>query len=117
MLKNCDNCASTQVEPHDLPCRECITHEKWRPSSPNLADINEDYLLPPDPVNHPTHYTAGSIECIDAIRAALTPEEFRGYCKGNIVKYIWREKHKGGDESVKKAIWYAEKMIEEGNEK
>lgn len=59
-----------------------------------------------DMVNHPPHYTQGSIECIKAIRAALTPEEFRGYCKGNALKYLWREKLKGGDESLEKAIWY-----------
>ena len=51
-----------------------------------------------DPVN-PEHYRQGGIECIDAIEAALTPEEFRGYCKGNAMKYIWRMNHhaKGGD--------------------
>ncbi|MBX9754797.1 MAG: DUF3310 domain-containing protein [Pseudomonadaceae bacterium] len=59
-----------------------------------------------DMVNNPPHYKQGSIECIDAIRAALTPEEFRGYCKGNSLKYVWRELHKGGDESLKKAAWY-----------
>jgi len=63
-----------------------------------------------DPVNHPPHYNQGSVECIDAIRAALTDEEWRGYCKGNALKYIWRERHKGGDESVAKAAWYLERM-------
>ena len=65
-----------------------------------------------DMVNHPPHYTAGGIECFDAIKAALTEEEFRGYCKGNALKYIWREKHKGGDESMKKAEWYLNKLTE-----
>jgi hypothetical protein len=60
-------------------------------------------------VNHPPHYTQGGIECIDAIQAALTPEEFRGYCKGNALKYTWRERSKGQDESLKKAIWYLER--------
>lgn len=64
----------------------------------------------PDPVNHPPHYTAGGIECIDAIQAALTPEEFRGYCKGNALKYVWRERHKGGAESLAKAQWYLKRM-------
>lgn len=64
-----------------------------------------------DNVSHPPHYTQGGIECIDAIKAALTPEEYRGYCKGNIIKYIWRERHKGQDESVAKAIWYAKRLI------
>jgi len=63
-----------------------------------------------DVVNHPAHYTKGGIECIDAIRAALTPEEFRGYCKGNAIKYSWRERHKGGNEDLKKASWYLTKI-------
>ena len=63
-----------------------------------------------DLVNFPPHYRQGSIECIDAIRAALTEEEFRGYCKGNALKYIWRERHKGGDESLLKADWYIAKL-------
>ena len=59
-----------------------------------------------DNIQQPIHYTTGPIECIDAIRSALTPEEFRGYCKGNILKYTWREKLKGGDEDLKKALQY-----------
>ncbi len=65
----------------------------------------------PDPVNHPPHYTAGGIETIDAIEAALTAEEFRGYCKGNALKYVWREKHKGQNESLRKAIWYLNRLV------
>jgi hypothetical protein len=65
-----------------------------------------------DPVNHPSHYTDGEIECIDAIEAALTAEEFRGYCKGNNLKYTWRERHKGGTESLKKAQWYLDRIIQ-----
>jgi hypothetical protein len=52
------------------------------------------------------HYRQGEIECIDAIRAALTDDEWRGYCKGNVLKYVWREKHKGGDLSLIKAEDY-----------
>lgn len=63
-------------------------------------------------VDHPSHYTQGGIECIDAIRAALTPEEFRGYCKGNIIKYAWRERYKGGDEDIRKLSEYAKFAIE-----
>lgn len=65
-----------------------------------------------DMVEHPPHYTAGGIECIDAIKAALTPEEFAGYCKGNLIKYAWRERHKGGLESLKKGRWYLQKLID-----
>ena len=60
---------------------------------------------------NPDHYKERtSIECIDAIRSALTEEEFRGYCKGNVLKYTWREKLKGGDEDLKKAKQYIEFM-------
>jgi hypothetical protein len=63
----------------------------------------------PDYVNNPPHYTKGEIECIDAIKAALTPEEFAGFCKGNALKYVWRERHKGGPESLAKAVWYLDR--------
>lgn len=59
-----------------------------------------------DNVNQPAHYTVGGIETIDFIRAKLTPEEFRGYCKGNVIKYVTRELHKGGVEDLRKAALY-----------
>lgn len=52
------------------------------------------------------HYRQGAVECVDAIRAALTEEEFRGFCKGNVMKYVWREGLKGGDEDLAKAVDY-----------
>lgn len=57
-------------------------------------------------VDHPQHYTASSVECIDAIVAALSPEELRGFIKGNVIKYLWRSEHKNGDEDLQKALWY-----------
>ena len=69
----------------------------------------------PDMVNSPPHYTQGGIETIDAIRAALTPEEFRGYCKGSVLAYVWRERHKGGDEDLGKSIWYLNQLLEQGS--
>ena len=65
-----------------------------------------------DPVEKPVHYAAGSVECIDAIEAQMTPEEFKGYLKGNVVKYLWRERKKGGKESLKTAKWYLNKLID-----
>lgn len=80
---------------------------KWKPEN-----IGVDYAKGHDPVNHPAHYTQGGIECIDAIRAALTEEEFRGFCKGNLIKYAWRERHKGGDESLRKGEFYSRQLTE-----
>ena len=66
-----------------------------------------------DPVNSPNHYLAGSIECIDAIEAsASSADAFRGYCKGNVQKYLWRMEHKGKPkEDALKAQWYLNKLI------
>ncbi len=63
-----------------------------------------------DQIN-PNHYKQGDIECIDAIEAALTPEEFRGYCKGNIIKYVWRERMKGEAISLAKSRWYLNRLL------
>jgi len=68
--------------------------------------------FPVDMVNSPPHYNKHGIECIQAIRAALTDEEFKGYCKGNVLKYTWRENYKNKIEDLKKAEWYVSKLIE-----
>ena len=65
---------------------------------------------PEDKVNHPSHYTSGAIECIEAIEAQLSPEEFRGYLHGTLAVYLWRWKHKGGLEDLEKAEWYLKRL-------
>lgn len=65
-----------------------------------------------DKVNHPSHYTFGEIEVIDYIRDKMTPDEFQGYCMGNILKYVSRHKHKAGVEDLKKAQVYLGWLIE-----
>ena len=65
-----------------------------------------------DMVNHPPHYTVGGIETIDYIQAKLTPEEFRGYLKGNALKYASRTGHKGNpEEDLGKMLWYSERLL------
>lgn len=66
-----------------------------------------------DMVNSPPHYKQGEVECIDGIKSALSEDEWRGYCKGNALKYIWRERHKGQAESLAKAQWYLNKLGED----
>ncbi len=71
-------------------------------------------MPPHDPVNHPSHYTNGEIECIDAIRVALGRDGFIAYCRGNAIKYMWRAGLKGdAAEDMRKAAWYATRA---GNE-
>lgn len=65
-----------------------------------------------DAVNHPPHYTKGNIECIDAIRASMTDEAFAGYCKGNVLKYVFRYEDKGFIEDIEKAQVYLDWLRE-----
>lgn len=60
-----------------------------------------------DTVFNPKHYMQGSHECIDEIKAMLTPDEFRGFLKGNIIKYRYRANLKNGKEDLAKADNYA----------
>jgi len=75
-------------------------------------NATKEQASPVDMVNSPPHYNQGKVECIEAIRAALTADEFRGFCKGNAMKYVFRERLKGGMEDIKKAEWYLAKMQE-----
>ena len=94
--------------PSDQPvvseCKDGVCPVPWLTTTPAVVPVN-------DVVNQPDHYTMASIECIEAIEAQLTPDEFRGYMKGNIAKYVWRERHKGSTESLKKAAWYLDRLI------
>ena len=66
-----------------------------------------------DIVNHPPHYTAGGIECIDALEAAtIELHGIEAVCTANAIKYLWRWKMKNGTEDLKKAIWYINRIIE-----
>lgn len=70
-------------------------------------------LQVPDLVNHPSHYTHGDIECIDAIRSALGYDGFISYCRGQVIKYAWRAGLKDDEsEDYAKAAWYATKASE-----
>ena len=77
-------------------------------------DLNECIGQDFDVVNHPSHYTKGRIECIDAIDSATTGKSgIEAVCVANVIKYLWRYEEKGGLESVRKAQWYLNKLISE----
>ena len=63
-------------------------------------------------VNHPPHYTAGKVECIDALEAATTGlHGIEAVCTANAIKYLWRHQHKNGVQDLKKAIFYINYLI------
>ena len=77
----------------------------------NIRLKDEEFLdLTNDMVNHPSHYTQGGIECIEVLeQLAADGHDFRIL---NAIKYLWRYQHKGGDESLRKAIWYIERTMD-----
>ena len=69
-----------------------------------------------DAVYHPQHYTSGGLECIEAIKASMPTDGFCDYCKGNILKYIWRWRYKGGVQDLRKAMVYLDWLIKAAEE-
>lgn len=65
-----------------------------------------------DNVNHPSHYTSGDIECIDAIEAAIShiKDPVAAYLTGQVIKYMWRWELKNGLEDLNKASWYQDRL-------
>ena len=67
-----------------------------------------------DPVNHPSHYTQGSVECIDAIASALGHGAFVDFLRAQVIKYMWRLGHKGDAlQDAEKGSWYASRLVAE----
>ena len=81
-------------------------YENWSINNAGTADWD---AVRPDMVNSPPHYTKGGIETIDYIQAKLSPEEYRGYLRGNLLKYASRLGEKDSDDAGK-AAWYAQRL-------
>ena len=98
-------------------CKSCACYGLY-PTGPCAACLKSDSFVgymerQSDPVNSPAHYQNGGIETIEIIRAMLTPDEFRGYCKGNVIKYRERAQFKGSaEQDYAKAKWYMDRLKE-----
>lgn len=76
-------------------------------------DFVNPYTSVADVVNHPSHYTNGKVECIDAIESATVGKTgIEAVCVANVIKYLWRYEDKNSLEDIKKAQWYLNKLIE-----
>jgi len=96
------------VEPvDDLECDRIEDNLNWLDGL-----IRGSPEQPTDNVNNPSHYGNGQIECIDYLEDFMTTEEFIGYLRGNIGKYLHRWRYKNGLEDLRKAEWYLKKLIE-----
>lgn len=60
-----------------------------------------------DAVNNPSHYRGSKgLEVMKVLENFLTPEELKGFYKGNVIKYILRSDKKNGTEDLNKALKY-----------
>ena len=67
-------------------------------------------------VNSPAHYKHGKKETIEVIRDCMENDEYHGYLKGNVLKYVARYKFKGEPlQDLEKAQWYLNRLIKEVN--
>jgi hypothetical protein len=110
----CPHCGSTGETWFDRSYTIDADGNELEPMCTRCNDCGKDVDAPPDDgVNAPKHYTVGGIEAIDVIKAKLTPEEYRGYLKGNLLKYLMRANYKGDhDKDCKKAAYYGKKLEE-----
>lgn len=70
-------------------------------------NTGEVELTPIDMINHPPHYQAAGVECLDVIEALGL-----NYNVGNAFAYVWRHMRKNGIEDLKKAVFYLNREIE-----
>ena len=59
-----------------------------------------------------SHYKDKAVQPWEAMQAWMTHEEFTGFLRGNVIKYIARCNEKGGIEDLKKARHYLDKLID-----
>ena len=74
----------------------------------DMAEVESDAI-------NPDHYKSGDIECIDAIKESMSSIAYKGYLKGNCMKYLWRYETKHLDnpqQDLEKAQWYLDKLLE-----
>ena len=93
----------------EFPASEAKDWIHWDAAGINSTTAQDWDAVRPDMVNSPPHYTAGGIETIDYIKAKLSPEGYRGYLQGNLLKYASRIGKKGSDDAGK-AAWYAQRL-------
>ena len=81
------------------------------------SDAIEAGIVEPDAILSPAYYSKGNVECINGIKSSMSKEAFKGYLKGNVLKYVWRYEDKGKpSEDLHKAMVYLGWLIDEVEE-
>jgi len=91
----------------DMAMQKAHTYNHEEAVRKALQDLATKKTVTEDVVNNPKHYNTGNIECIEAIEESMSSVAFKGYLKGNCMKYLWRYDYKGKQvEDLQKAMWY-----------
>lgn len=64
-----------------------------------INDIEDTKAIAGSP-EEAVHYH-GAVEPIELMQSILTPEEFKGFLKGNMIKYAFRAGRKAGESAEK----------------
>jgi len=104
----------------DMAMQEAHAYDHEEAIRKALQDLATKQTVAEDVVNKPKHYNTGNIECIEAIEESMSSVAFKGYLKGNCMKYLWRYDYKGKQvEDLQKAMWYlallTDKVTKENN--
>ena len=86
--------------------------EIWRSTDNGAGEFSN---IPLSALGHQVggdHYAVMQVQPWEAMEAWLTPEEYRGYHKGVAIGYLARERQKGGDEDIQKAIHHLQRLTE-----
>jgi len=108
--KDCEKLRKNHQESRSI---DEITREEWDWMSKTFTGKLYHPQDKHDPVEQPDHYNKGAIEAIEAIKASMHPQEYKGYLKGNCLKYLWRYEYKNGIEDLRKARVYLDWLIKE----
>lgn len=116
--RSCDNCRYREGWPDTEPCTWCAMLHPGSPEKPLYWVFKEPdeeaQNTPADNVNHPAHYTAGDVECIDALESMACGYDVpvQASLAWQVGKYIWRAPLKHNKlEDLEKAKWYLDRLI------
>ena len=104
--KEWDTVAAKLYHPADIPAG-------FKPDEYVVRNGVKTWTKESCPVERPDHYNTGAIEAIEAIRASMDADQYFGYLKGNVMKYLWRYDYKDKPvEDLRKADWYLNRLID-----
>lgn len=87
------------VEPIKLIKQQLYSYAKYIQQDIAESQTNNTDTKDTDEVHNPKHYKLNglNIEAVDVVKAVLTEEEFKGWCRGNALKYLMRAGKKDRD--------------------